>query len=157
MLFTYRREKEVHSGMDYSAMLTHSYKSECERDPELPRYSFLACHVFDFTTYDDGMDKFLAVRAIQVCEAITHKKTFEYIESSEENYRWYIAMCNMPFFARKIEWGTSIRGAWWNSQITLQSCGLWDGDDQIDRLEFSSVEWEGFIHALIRFSKGDPS
>jgi hypothetical protein len=80
--------------------------------------------------------------------------TNEYIESSPENYRWHIIMCNMPFFANRIEWGTSIRGAWWKPDITLTSCGLWEDDKQIDTLEFSSDEWASFIHAVVHFSKG---
>lgn len=156
MQFVYARGTETHSLMDYGALLAHSFETERDRDPELTRQAYLAYHVFGFTTYDDSVAEYLEAYAIAVSEAITNQTTFEYIESSVEQYRWYIAMCNMPFFSSKIEWGTSIRGACWKLDITLQSCGLWYGDAQIDRLVFSSDEWNDFIRAMALFSKGVP-
>lgn len=143
--------------MDYQKLLLHSLRKELEFDSEIARHEYLSVHIFDFTTYDENMDKALAEKAVEICEAITNKTTFEYIDSSPENYRWYIIMCNMPFFAQRIEWGTSIRGAWWKPYLTLTSCGLWEGDEQIGLLEFSSEEWGSFIRAIAHFSKGGPA
>ena len=140
--------------MDYQQLLLHSLNKELGWDESVSRLGYLSVYIFDFTTYDDDMDEVLAEKAVEVCEAITNNTTYEYIDASPDNYRWYIIMCNMPFFAQRIEWGTSIRGAWWKPGITLTSCGLWEDDTQIDKLEFSSAEWASFIHAVAHFSKG---
>lgn len=140
--------------MDYQQLLLHSLNKELGWDESVSRLGYLSAYIFDFTTYDDDMDEVLAEKAVEVCEAITNKTTYEYIDASPENYRWYIIMCNMPFFAQRIEWGTSIRCAWWKLHITFSSCGLWEDDTQIDTLEFSSDEWASFIHAVVHFSKG---
>lgn len=144
---------------EYLAMLQHSYESAMAHNecPPHSRLAFLSEAVFDFTTYDGAMDEFLAQKAVEVCEAITERKTFEYIERSEEHYRWYIAMVNMPFFADRLSWGTSIRGAWWDTPVhqthhELHSCHLWQADQQILRLQFNRDEWEEFIREVIAFA-----
>ena len=64
-------------------------------------------------------------------------------------------MCNMPFFANRLDWGTSIRGAWWND-CTFQTCGLWNGYDQmLEQIKFTSEEWKRFINAVIEFANID--
>src|SRR3546814_1407074 len=98
------------------------------------------------------MDELLGQRVVEVCRAITTRVTHDYIKV-EEQYRWYILMCNMPFFAPRLNWGTSIRGAWWDhSQPPLESCGLFLGDHQVTRIEFVDSEWLSFIDAVLAFS-----
>lgn len=132
--------------MDYLKLLEHSYKVEkkyCERQQKT-RYEFLSEYIFDFTTYDAQKSELFAKKAVEVCEAINNRKTFEYIKD-DNNYNWYLMLCNTTFFHDKIEWGTSIRGAFWSAptgtQITLLSCGLW----------FEVEEWKCFIAAIIEF------
>lgn len=144
--------------MDYREFLEHSYKKTLDvfGDGELPRLGYLAEHIFDFTTYDGGMSDLFGMRAVEVCKAITEKATFQYIEDKEQ-YTWFLIMCNTPFFSDRIDWGTSIRGAWWAAEpgklLELSSCGLWIGDEQItDPLKFSDREWHEFMRALIDFA-----
>ena len=115
--------------MNFLNMLNHSYKVEYKTKPNLSRLGYLSVHVFDFTTYDSEIDELFAEKALEVCLAITSGKTFEYQKESDDNYRWYLIMCNMPFFVDKLEWGTSIRGAWWdlhgNDHFEINSCGLY--------------------------------
>jgi len=98
---------------------------------EASRLDFLGNVVFNFTTCDTKMSELFATKAVEVCEAISNKTTFDYIEN-EDNYQWFLLMCNMPFFANMIVWGNSIRGAWW-------------GDYNDDRREY--------IEAIIKFAK----
>lgn len=138
--------------MDYKALLSHSYKMELD-DECAPRcrLEYLSRSIFEFVTYDQSMDELFARKAVEVCAAITSRTTFEYIQD-EKNYEWYLIMCNLPFFSTRIEWGSSIRGAWWVSTY-LSSCGLWMGDDQIiGEIPFTIQEWEEFIRAIIEFS-----
>ena len=140
--------------MNYLELLNHSYeetKTLGGGEPE-SRLEYLGDHVFDFTTYDGEMSALFARKAVEVCDAINARTTFDYIKDVE-NYRWYLLMCNMPFFAPKLEWGTSVRGAWWNHAITFQSCGLWQGDEQLaDEMKFTSEEWTQFTAAISAFA-----
>ena len=144
--------------MDYKALLEHSYKVAAETFECAPesRLEYIGDHIFDFTTYDGEMSVLFARKAVEVCNAINNSLTFDYIKDSD-NYRWYLLMCNMPFFAERLSWGTSIRGAWWSGRpgkkIEFDSCGLWIGDEQlIDTLKFSGDEWGRFIAAVIEFA-----
>lgn len=116
------------------------------------RLEFLGDNIFNFTTYDSEMSELFASKALEVCAAISDGKTFNYIETPE-NHQWYLIMVNMPFFSEKIEWGTSVRGAWWiHNEITLETCGLDDGEKQVLDPTFTREEWIEFVAALIRFS-----
>ena len=148
--------------MDYRELLEHSYAvtkdvfSEC---PPGSRLDYLGDHIFNFTTYDGEMSELFARKAVEVCAAINNKLTFDYIKEPND-YRWFLLMCNIPFFAERLEWGTSIRGAWWGAplgkKIEFDSCGLWIGDEQLDKpMQFSREEWEQFIAAVIDFASDE--
>lgn len=138
----------------YRELLEHSFRMERERDDEISRLTFLSDQVFDFTTYDDEVSDLLAGKALEMCACISENDTFGYA-SDAGNYRWFIIMVNMPFFARRLDWGTSIRGAFWTyKEQTLESCGIWHGDKQAHSMKFTREEWLCFITALIAFSMG---
>lgn len=140
--------------MDYLKLLTHSFEQEKFNEcPPCSRLEFLAESLFNFTTYDSDKSELFGRKAVEVCEAINERKTFEYIES-DEGHTWFLIMCNMPFFAEKLSWGTSIRGAWWDSkQFKVESCGMWIEGEQCLCLEFTEVEWKKFIAAVVEFAK----
>lgn len=146
--------------MDYNQLLEHSYKEHQKLGlVDNSRLEYLAKEIFDFTTYDGEKDILFAKKAVEVCKAISSKTTFDYHGASDDNYNWYLVMCNMPFFNDKISWGTSIRGAWWDTdvhtrKIKYQSLGLWDGEKQLhEPMEFTTEEWEAFIKAVIEFAE----
>jgi hypothetical protein len=68
-------------------------------------------------------------------------------------------MVNMPFFKGKLEWGMSIRGAWWDlygdRKFEINSCGFFEGQEQIDRIVFGEDQWPEFINAMIQFTKDE--
>lgn len=141
--------------MKWLAMLEHSYAvaqgDECAPDSRL---EFLSDAVFDFTTYDGGVSAHFAEKAVEVCAAISDGTTFEYIKDPER-YQWYLLMCNMPFFAKRLEWGTSIRGAWWDvpdGGQKVNSFLLYEGDEQILELALDAPAWEEFIAAMRKFA-----
>lgn len=147
--------------MDYKALLEHSYSMELEGFHCAPRsrYEYLSRSIFQFVTYDSAIDDLFACKAVEACEAITNRATFEYIKD-QKNYEWFLLMLNMPFFADKIDWGSSIRGAWWgiydSEPYKFESLGLWIGDDQAEELEFSSDQWVDFMRAVVEFSRVFP-
>lgn len=127
----------------------------------MSRLEYLSESIFNFTTYDSQIGELFAAKAVEVCAAINDETTFDYIKDSE-SYKWYLIMCNMPFFKDKLEWGISVRGAWWDAQIGRQieidSCGLWEGDKQLtETLKFERGEWELFIAAVIEFASEEHS
>lgn len=119
------------------------------------RLGYVGEYIFDFTTYDDTMTEEFARKALDVCRAISDGTTGDYIQDPD-NYRWYLLMCNMPFFAGRLNWGTSIRGAWWDVSTPncadLETSGLWlDGVQLQQPLKFSTDQWREFIAALLEF------
>jgi hypothetical protein len=135
---------------------------------ELTRDEFLAQYIFDITTYDLNADKLFIQKICEVCQAVNTKTTYEYIssavivENEMNNYTWYLLLMQIPFFKERVEWGTSIRGAWWTPQrlnpyagyIVLDSTGFWRDNKQIlDPILFTIEEWGCFIDAIIEFAK----
>lgn len=111
----------------------------------MSRLEYLSDYIFNFTTYDGEMAELFARRSLEVRAAISNSTTFDYIKDADQ-YRWYLVMCNMPFFADKLEWGTSIRGAWWGEpphrKIEFSSCGLFlDGEQLHETMEFTRDQW----------------
>jgi len=139
----------------YLEALEHSYTDlSAFGQNEISRREYLANYIFDFNTYDGEMDEIFAAKAVEVCRAITERTTFAYIENPED-YRWYLIMCHMPFFSEKLEWGTSIRGAWWDSRggVKFQSCGIFhEGEQFAEAIEFSESSWPEFIKAVLDFA-----
>lgn len=143
--------------MNYEQLLVDSYKMQVELgDESLSRLEYLAEYVFDFTTYDGDMSELFAAKALEVCSAISMGSTRDYIKDAD-NYRWYLLMINMPFFAGRLTWGISVRHAWWDGkQPSVSSCGLWCGEEQMQMLEFPQTEldarsWKEFVAALLAF------
>lgn len=139
---------------DYLRMLEEGWK-ESDHNGRLSRLEYLSDYIFEFTTYDRDMAGLFARKAMEVCAAISEGNAYEYIKDADQ-YRWYLVMCNMPFFADKIEWGTSIRVAWWSEppheKIEFDSCGLWlDGKQLHEPMKFTREQWAEFIAAVLAF------
>jgi hypothetical protein len=140
---------------DYLKMLEdgHAETDSFQGEGRTSRLEYLSDQIFDFNTYEREMAELFSSKAVEVCAVISDKKTFEYIGASHENRMWYLLMCNMPFFAERLEWGTSIRGSWWDHQITLDTCGLfWQGEQITETMTFTGIEWAEFIEAVREFA-----
>jgi len=138
--------------MKYLNLLNQSFEQAKDTvcDDIMGRLEYLAGYIFNFITYENIASSLMAQKALEVGKAISDRKTFEYIRSEEGNL-WFLIMVNMPFFECKLSWGTSIRGAFWDrKKFTVESCGLYDGFNQILELE---VDWVEFVEDMISFSK----
>lgn len=136
---------------DYAKILLTEYQDELDSGnggqgrPETTRLDWLGNFVFDFTTYDDDISELFGAKAVDFCKAVQDRTTFTYIEDPE-NYRWFLLMANMSFFADRLNWGTSVRGAFWDFEqrpVFLASHQLTFKDD---------VEWKLFVAAIIEFA-----
>lgn len=141
----------------YKELLEYSYDIcvktyEC---PPISRLDYLGEYIFDFTTYDSDMSVLFVTKAVEVCTAINSQSTYDYIKD-KNNYTWYLLMCNMPFFSSRLDWGLSIRGAWWTNQIgqlfELKSTGLYENGEQLMIIKFDVESWKQFINAVIEFA-----
>lgn len=101
--------------MNYKEELTNLYLEEKESSgcPPDNKFEFIGSTIFDFTTDDGALDELLAKKMIEVVTVIINKTNYDYIKE-EANYINYITMVNMPFLQGKLEYGTSIRGAWFD-------------------------------------------
>lgn len=71
-------------------------------------------------------------------------------------------MVNMTFFSRRLNWGTSVRGAWWDTstpnETELDTIALWlDGNQLTAPLRFSTEQWQEFIAAMLAFANEEPN
>ncbi len=151
--------------MNYLLVLNERYEEikEIKEEQELDRYEFLAEYIFGFTTYDSEKSELFGRKALEFCQVIANRTNFEYIEESDENYTWYLIMANSELFSRYLNWGTSIRGAWWdfhryqgmNFYIPLEIGDLepslhFDGDNG-NSSNLSQEQWINFINAMTTF------
>ena len=143
--------------MNYLSLLEYSFEEVKQYfgNNKLTKLEFIGEHIFEFITYENVVLSLFAKKALEVCEAITKKNTFDYIRTEEGNL-WYLIMVNMPFFEGKLEWGTSIRGAWWDLSsskfFTLKSCGFFENGEQLLEIKFNENQWHEFIEAMIKFT-----
>lgn len=148
----------IASTLDFNAMLLESIQELSSGWCTAPgsRLDFLGESLFDFTTYDNGMTELFARKAVEFIQAVNNRTTFEYIKD-QDNYQWYLIMANMPFFANKLDWGGSIRGAWWarphqHRTIEISTCDLWYHGEQLDTISFTLDEWTKFMAAVVEFA-----
>jgi len=87
------------------------------------RLAFLSSTVFGLTTYDLDLDIEFGKDIFEIMKVIYEKRNFEYIKD-ESNYKKYILVCNFLINNHWLEWGGSIRGAWFNNfeSIRLNDC-----------------------------------
>ena len=98
----------------YTELLDKEYLESQEHEcPPNNRLEWIGNYVFDFTTYHGEMDEFFAKKMLEVIECILNNTTFDY-QKDGANYINYLTMVNMPFLKGMLDWGTSIRGAWFD-------------------------------------------
>lgn len=143
--------------MNYLKLLNDGYEF-IKDDIQISKLEYLGGYIFNFTTYENIVLEQMATKALEVCNAITNKTTFDYI-TDENNNLWYLIMVNMPFFNDRLTWGSSIRGAWWDIYETsthmfkLDTCGLFNGYEQVCDPKLNHKQWIEFIKAMNNFIK----
>lgn len=137
------------------------FKAHCDFHRESngdDKYSWAAFYVFDLVTYDSGLDERFVKDILEVLKVIQKGITFEYI-GDQSNYVKYILVCQLLHKFRWIDWGTSIRGAWFaldderRDIVNQQEWSEWNPDTRtlvnhvIEAIPFT----EKNIAALIEF------
>lgn len=125
---------------DFKEKLEYLYKEDqMFLGHKKSKLKYVGDEIFKFTTYDGDATERFSIKMIEVIESIINKTTFEY---QEDNYDTYLLMVNMPFLIDKLDWGTSIRGAWMderkkykiNNNLTIK------GNDIVKFLK-DVIEW----------------
>ena len=112
--------KPMNTKQEFLSALDEAFKEDRDLhdsqggDPATAAHSFLAENVFDFTLYDTAKDVQWCMEMLSVIRAILTGTTSEMFRdpASEEVY---LKMVNMPFMDGLLEWGGSIRGAWFDT------------------------------------------
>ena len=117
--------------------------------PPTNKIQFIGSTIFGFTTYDDEIDEIFAKCMLEVCECILNGTSTQY-QNTRTKYFNYLTMVNMPFLVDKLDWGTSIRGAWFDEYGHASE----PKEYYID-LDFSipKSDIKKFIKALLEWSK----
>lgn len=126
------------------------YRAQYETQKELlgkeySKYEWAALNIFGLVTYDSGMDELLVKNILEVCKVILKHRNYEYI-NNENNYLKYIIVCQLLHNLRWIEWGTSIRGAWFE-EYNFKPWGCDEAVTSEDILE--ELEWWDPEHKVI--------
>ena len=137
--------------MDYVELLKKAYQEQIDIERDLDsKLVFIAENVFNFDVYDDDMAELFAKKALEVCLAINKAETYEYIKD-KENYKWFLIMVNMSFFKGILDWGGSIRGAWWDhgTCFEVESCSI--REVYGNKFIVGRDEWMSFVFAIEQF------
>lgn len=135
--------------MDVKEIYKKSYEEFVESGAVRSKKEWLSSEVFGFATYDPELDRLFTKKIIEVCKAILNKTTFEYIWEDEQNYITYITVCQLFVHCDWIDWGTSIRGAWFCAGKDAKPILTYYYDDEVQWLTIPfSVE---YLKALIEF------
>lgn len=97
------------------------FAEHCDGAESENKYEWCSNYVFDFATYDAELDEIFIKKIFEVCKAVLERRTFEFIEESDEKYRQFIIVCQIFYKFNWISWGTSIRGAWFEENRKEQS------------------------------------
>lgn len=103
-----------------------SYDDHLSIDDENNVYGWAASNIFDLTTYDDELDELFVKVIVGASKVILTRQSYGFIKD-ESMYVAYILVCNLFEHKKWINWGTSIRGAWFedraDSEYIFYGCG----------------------------------
>lgn len=97
------------------AVECHGFSSDSEREIDAYDLMDICNNIVGMTTYDGAADARMVPRIIDVLRAIHDRKTFEYMGVSHEQGDFFLMVCNLQNLYKWLSWGTSIRGAFFDS------------------------------------------
>lgn len=100
-----RLKNDIH---EYAKLMNHETFKEAKN-------SYILNHIFYITTYDSLLDEKFVNDILEIMDVILKRKNFEYIKD-ETNYIKFITIVNL--IIETLDWGTSIRGCFFN-KITV--------------------------------------
>lgn len=84
------------------------------------KYEFLSDEIFVLAPYDDSISEKWGKAIYEVMKAIYECKNYDYINIDQAHYETYLIVANLFEERELIEWGTSIRTAWFQTDAIEQ-------------------------------------
>ena len=124
--------------MDASILFKENYEFYIRNNEFSDKYEWAAINVFDLITYDRELYEIFVKKIIEVCKVILNEQNFEYIED-RDNYITYIIVCQLLEKFDWIDWGTSIRGAWFEEKNSSYG----ESKNILDKVEWTQLLVDG--------------
>jgi hypothetical protein len=116
---------------------------------DITKYSYIASIIFNITSYDSELDEFYVKKLLEFFEII---ESNEILSDSLEDYKIYVLLANLPTIASILNWGTSIRSAFFTDPVVINTYGIFQEGKQINlNIKFSAENWIIFIEAIKGF------
>lgn len=116
---------------------------------DMTKWEWASSVVFGLVTYDGYLDEKLVRKIIEVCKVILNKENYEYIEPDESNYTNYILVCQLLDRNGWLNWGTSIRGAWFeedsDSKLLIE--------DEYWNFNADAIGGRSYVDLRVKFSE----
>lgn len=132
----------------YKNILENDFKNNFS-DYGADKLHYLSNDFFDFTLYDSDADKHFAWTMLEVIRAIKNGRQGAFFKEDPSNYYAYLACVNHKFFDKKLEWGTSIRTAW----FSYGDMALNENNYHTHAFNFPKEDLHLVIDALLKFSE----
>jgi hypothetical protein len=141
---------------DFVELFEWSKKTNDDDLDQLSSKAEYLMSLIDFHTYDAGLDAFFMDKITEVLEALLNRTTFDFIGKSHDNNKWYTIVLHLPFFIDGVNWGTSIRGAWLDTDhrtgvVKIDTTKVMVGEKQVLKFELDCDRWKAFCQAMIDF------
>ena len=120
-------------------------------DRENSKYHWAAYDIFGLTTYDGALSEMFVKAILEVCKVILDGTNFEYI-MNQPDYIKYILVCQLLDEFHWIEWGTSIRGAWFEEYPGSKAKPILE-EQEWSEYNDDLGEWEKHVIPSVPFSK----
>ena len=111
------------------------------------RNEFIAEDIFDYTTYNGGISDTIANNMLEVIDVISKNQSVYFVKRSSEHELRFIMLVNNKVLYPMLDWGTSIRGAVFNTKahtITVENR---------NKIKIQKGELMFFMEALLAFAK----
>lgn len=137
-----------------------------QEEPRIP-FELVCTEIMGMSNYDNYKDYYWGFAFLETISIISNTMFNEYLKDldlkilkadgslNEEFTSVYLAVCHMTPLNNNLNWGGSIRTAWFDFQeftpINLHECGLILGDDQVFPLIKEENDCKVFFAALLKY------
>lgn len=120
------------------------YEIKCCGADDMTKFQFLCNEVFNLFPYDSDIEDSWGRDLFRVLNHINRGIGSDYWSASDENYNKYLIICQLLDMKHWINWGTSIRSAWFefsdNSDRLFEFITCVSVDDK-EHYDEEGVEW----------------
>lgn len=101
---------------------------------EVITYLEVVAQMFNITAYDSEVERQLGMTILEALNSVATRTTFDYQAASPDNYLSYLIAVNLRDVGNLLNWGGSIRGAWFEAPK-----GGWNVSEHLSPADSDSV------------------